>query len=132
MNRTGTSGLRHRETLTGKKLAIPVMMLAFFALATCINPNTAAAQTRQTDSSDRKIVMRVEPEYPETLKRLYIGGIVRIKVMVDPSGKVETAELLGGSPILGQSAMRAVKQWRYAQAPSKESVTVLFEFDPHR
>jgi TonB family protein len=107
-------------------------MLAFFALATCIHPASVAAQTRQTDSSDRKIVMRIEPEYPETLKRLYIGGIVRIKVTVDPSGKVESAELLGGSPILGQSAMRAVKQWRYAQAPSKESVTVLLEFDPHR
>ena len=54
------------------------MMLAFFALATGINPNTAAAQTRQTDSSDRKIVMRVEHPNAETLKRLYIGGIVRI------------------------------------------------------
>ena len=124
--------MRYRETLTAKKLATHLTMMAFFALATCINPNTAAGQTRQTNSSDRKIMMRVEPEYPETLKRLYIGGIVRIKVTVDPTGKVETAELLGGSPILGQSAMRAVKQWRYAQAPSKESVTVLFEFDPHR
>jgi TonB family protein len=132
MNGTVKSAMWHRETLTAKNLATPVAVLAFFALATCINCNTAAAQTRQTDSSDRKIVLRVEPEYPETLKRLYIGGIVRIKATVDPSGKVETAELLGGSPILGQSAMRAVKHWRYAQAPSKESVTVLFEFDPHR
>jgi TonB family protein len=132
MNGTLTSVMWQRATVTAKKLATPVAVLAFFALATCIHRNTAAAQTRQTDSSDRKIVVRVEPEYPETLKRLYIGGIVRIKVMVDPSGKVETAELLGGSPILGQSAMRAVKQWRYAQAPSKESVSVLIEFDPHR
>jgi TonB family protein len=132
MNRTLTSAIRYRETLIRKNLAIRLVMLAFFALATCINPNTAAAQTRQTDSSDRRIIARVEPEYPETLKRLYIGGIVRIKVTVDPSGKVETTELLGGSPILGQSAMRAVKQWRYAQAPSKQSVTVQLEFDPHR
>ena len=107
-------------------------VIAFLALAISILPGTAAAQTRETDISDRKIVTRVEPEYPETLKRLYIGGVVRIRLTVDPSGKVETAELLGGSPILGQSAMRAVKQWKYAQASSKESVTVLLEFDPHR
>ena len=132
MNRTLTSAMQYRKTLTGRKLSTRLMMLAFFALTSGINPGTAAAQTRQTDSSDRRIVMRVEPEYPETLKRLYIGGIVRIKVTVDPSGKVETTELLGGSPILGQSAMRAVKQWRYAQAPAKESVTVQLEFDPHR
>jgi TonB family protein len=132
MNRPLTSAMRYREALTGKKLATRLVMLAFFAQATCINPNMAVAQTRRTDSSVRKVVVRVEPEYPETLKRLYIGGIVRIKVTVDPSGKVETTELLGGSPILGQSAVRAVKQWRYAQAPSKESVTVQLEFDPHR
>jgi TonB family protein len=132
MKRTLTSAMRYRKTFSGKIPARRFVMLAFFALAACISPNTATAQTRQTDSSDRKIVMRVEPEYPETLKRLYIGGIVRIKVTVDPSGKVETTELLGGSPILGQSAMRAVKQWRYAQAPAKESVTVQLEFDPHR
>jgi TonB family protein len=107
-------------------------VIAVFALATCIRPATAAAQTRETDISDRKIVLRVEPEYPETLKRLYIGGVVRIRLTVDPSGKVETAELLGGSPILGQSAMRAVKQWKFAEATSKESVTVMLEFDPHR
>jgi TonB family protein len=132
MNRTLKGAMRYRETLPGNKLAVPLAMLAFFAFGVCISLNTAAAQTRRTDSSDRKIVMRVEPEYPETLKRLYIGGIVRIKVTVDPTGKVETAELLGGNPILGQSAMRAVKQWRYAQTPSKETIIVLLEFDPHR
>jgi TonB family protein len=132
MNRPLTPVTRYREALSGKQFATGLVMLAFFALATFINPNAAVAQTRQTDSSGRKIVTRVEPEYPETLKRLYIGGIVRIKVTVNPSGKVETTELLGGNPILGQSAVRAVKQWRYAQAPSKESVTVQLEFDPHR
>jgi TonB family protein len=91
-----------------------------------------AQQARQVDNPERRIVNRVEPEYPETLKRLFIGGIVRIQVMVNPNGRVESAELLGGSPILGQSAIKAVKQWKYAPSAGTDKLVVQLEFDPHR
>src|SRR5258707_10865736 len=92
----------------------------------------AASETKDPEASDRKIVTRVEPEYPETLKRLYVGGVVRIEVVVNPNGAVQSTKLLGGNPILGQSAMKAVKQWRYAPTGSKEILAVKLEFDPHR
>jgi TonB family protein len=91
-----------------------------------------AAQSSEQDSSDRKVITRVEPEYPDALKRLYIGGVVRVEVLVAPNGVVKSTRLLGGSPILGQSTMKAVKQWRYAPASSEETLTVKLEFDPHR
>ena len=91
-----------------------------------------AAQSSEQDSSDRKVITRVEPEYPDALKRLYIGGVVRVEVLVAPNGLVKSTRLLGGSPILGQSTMKAVKQWRYAPASSEETLTVKLEFDPHR
>jgi TonB family protein len=91
-----------------------------------------AQQARQVDNPERRIANRVEPEYPETLKRLFIGGIVRIQVMVNPNGRVESAELLGGSPILGQSAIKAVKQWKYAPSAGTDKLVVQLEFDPHR
>lgn len=90
------------------------------------------AQTREENSSDRKLITRVEPDYPDALKRLYIGGVVRIEVLVAPNGVVKSTKLLGGSPILGQSTMKAVKQWRYAPAATEETLTVKLEFDPHR
>lgn len=74
---------------------------------------------------------RVEPEYPETLKRLYIGGVVRVEIVIGGNGSVQTTELLGGNPILGQSAMKAIKQWKYEPGP-KEKMIVQLEFDPHR
>jgi TonB family protein len=82
--------------------------------------------------SERKLTTRIEPEYPEALKRLYIGGVVRVEVHILPSGTVESTELIGGNPVLGQSAMKAVKQWKYAPGKSKETLTVKLEFDPHR
>ena len=78
------------------------------------------------------MITRSEPEYPETLKRLYIGGVVRVQAVVAPNGTVESTQLLGGNPILGQAAMKAVKQWKYAHAKSKEELEVTLEFDPHR
>jgi len=90
------------------------------------------AQSSDQNLSDRKVITRVEPEYPEALKRLYIGGVVRLEVLVSSNGTVKSTKLLGGSPILGQSSMKAVKQWRYAPAGSEEVLTVKLEFDPHR
>lgn len=90
------------------------------------------SQTTEEVESDRKVVSRVEPDYPETLKRLYIGGIVRVETTVAPNGTVENAELLGGNPVLGQSAMKAIKQWKYAPTNAKEKLIVKLTFDPHR
>ncbi len=92
----------------------------------------ALGEVKDLNTSDRKIITRVEPDYPETLKRLYIGGVVRVEVVVGPSGKVESTQLLGGNPILGQSAMKAVKQWKYAPSAAKEKFVVQLEFDAHR
>jgi TonB family protein len=81
---------------------------------------------------DRKVISRAEPEYPDQLKKLYIGGVVRVEVQVAPNGTVRNVKLLGGNPILGQSTMKAVKTWKYAPAAAEETLTVKWEFDPHK
>ena len=97
-----------------------------------VSSNPLAAQTHDQTTVERKVVNRVEPEYPEALKRLYIGGVVRVEAVVSPAGVVESTQLLGGSPILGQSAMKAIKQWKYTPSGNKEKLVVQMEFDPHR
>jgi TonB family protein len=97
-----------------------------------LSPSPTMAQSSDQSTSERKVITRVEPEYPDALKRLYIGGVVRVEVLVAPSGVVKSTKLLGGSPILGQSTMKAVKQWKYAPAAADEVFTVKIEFDPHR
>jgi TonB family protein len=58
--------------------------------------------------------------------------VVRVEVVVAANGSVKSTKLLGGSPILGQSTMKAIKQWKYAPAGAEETITVKVEFDPHR
>ncbi len=111
----------------GLLLAFSLLMMSLLVSAV-----PSAAQSRDENSSDRRVITRVEPEYPDALKRLYIGGVVRVEVVVAPNGAVKSAKLLGGSPILGQSTMKALKQWKYSPAASDETLTVKLEFDPHR
>src|ERR1700742_2555388 len=96
-------------------------LLAFFPPGPL---HLATAEINDEVVSDRKVVTRVEPDYPETLKRLYVGGVVRVEAVVNAQGKVESVQLLGGNPILGQSAMKAIKQWKYSPAPSREKIVV--------
>ena len=81
---------------------------------------------------ERKLITRIEPKYPPTLERLYIGGVVKLEVAVTPNGSVETVKLMGGNPILGQAAIAAVKQWKYAAGATKIKLVERLEFDPHR
>lgn len=84
------------------------------------------------DEPGRKLVTRVEATYPPTLERMYIGGVVRLQVDIAADGTVNGAQVIGGNPILGQAAIVAVKQWKYAPASHRTQQVERLEFDPHR
>lgn len=109
-----------------------LLCLSLLVMPALIGTLAPPAHAQSAAASERKVLVRVEPEYPETLKRLYIGGIVRVETVVAPNGTVESMQLLGGSPVLGQAAMKAIKQWKFAPANAKEKIVVKLEFDPHR
>ncbi len=81
-------------------------------------------------SAERKLLTRVEPEYPATLRQLQIGGTVRLMLTVSPKGNVVSVRILGGNPILAESAAKAVRQWVYAPGPSQTSIEVSIPFVP--
>jgi TonB family protein len=85
-----------------------------------------------TKRGERTLIRTVEPNYPETLKRLGIGGTVRLQITISARGSVENVALLGGNPILGESAIDAVKQWVYTTGHSRSVVEVNIPFDPQR
>jgi TonB family protein len=108
-----------------------IFVLSLAALCGLWSGIARAAQTYDTSGEERKVIKRVVPEYPDALRRLYIGGVVRVEVLVNANGTVKSTKLLGGSPILGQSTMKAIMQWKYAPAATESTVTVKVEFDPH-
>lgn len=85
----------------------------------------------QAKDSGRKITKRVTAQYPTILKNKGIGGVVRLKVFVKPDGSVRDAEVIGGNPILAESAQTAVMQWKFIPASSETTMEISVVFDPH-
>jgi len=79
----------------------------------------------------RKLVHKIEPVYPQDLKRRSIGGVVKLDLKISASGNVEKVEIVGGNPILADSAAQAVKKWQYAPAGSSSSMVLNLEFNPN-
>ena len=74
---------------------------------------------RGGNGAQRRLLTQVEPVYPDTLKRLNIGGTVRLQLTIGPKGNVEAVKVLGGNPILGESAVAAARQWVYSASHSR-------------
>jgi len=95
-------------------------------------PALQAANNDIGQGSSRRLIYKVDPDYPWDLKRAHIGGVVRIVVVVTPRGTIDSVSVVGGNPVLVESAVRAVKKWKYAPADSETIVHVNVEFDPNR
>jgi len=69
------------------------------------------------------------PEYPAILKKLKIGGTVKLNALVAPDGTVKKTTIDGGNPVLAEVACNAVKKWKYAPASQETNVPVEITFD---
>jgi len=99
--------------------------------ATVDGVKTLAVYQSESEGA-RKLISHVQPEYPFVLQSNHIGGTVRLKVTITPNGTVEDVELLGGNPILGETAMAAVRKWVYAAGRSRTMTEVSIPFDADR
>jgi TonB family protein len=63
--------------------------------------------------TERRLIHRVEPEYPAEAEAHHVEGPVVLDVQVLDDGEVGTIAIVSGDPVLAQSAVDAVKQWRY-------------------
>ena len=70
---------------------------------------------------------KVLPQIPELARRMSISGKVKIEVVIAPDGHVKTSRAVGGHPVLVQSCLDAVKDWKFESAP--EETTQMVEFD---
>ena len=87
---------------------------------------------RGGNGAQRRLITRVEPEYPDALRRLNIGGTVRLQLTIGPKGNVEAVKVLGGNPILGESAAAAARQWVYSASHSRTIEELSIPFGSHR
>lgn len=87
---------------------------------------TVQAQSR----TERKVVDKTAPIYPDLAKRMHLTGVVKLEVVVRANGSVKSTRVVGGNPVLIQSATDAVRKWKF-ETTSEETIGVVeLTFDP--
>jgi protein TonB len=81
----------------------------------------------------KRLVYSPHPSYPDLAKRSGIQGMVVLQVRVTKDGRVEVLKLIQGEPVLADSAIATVKQWRAKPVwsngkPMEVISTVTFNF----
>lgn len=107
------------------------------AIPTAQEPEPAAAPAPQPEQAQgivpAQLIQRVEPLYPETARRLSISGRVTVKATITKTGAVSSVLWVSGNALFRDSAITAVKQWRYKPAsfngqPVESDVEIILLF----
>ncbi len=113
----GTNGAR-----TFRIAVLTCLLSCAIAVCAVAGPDTAG--------TGRHLKVGDRPEYPELARKLNIRGTVRVQLLIAPDGHVKNTKVLGGSPVLVQAVVDAVRKWKYEPADAESTQIVKFEFDP--
>jgi protein TonB len=85
------------------------------------------------DVKTAKLISSVPPVYSTLAKAQHISGDVKVDALIDATGHVTTMKVVSGPTLLHQSAMEALRQWKYQPAtldgkavPMHLTVTIQF------
>lgn len=59
------------------------------------------------------LVRRVEPVFPPLARQIRRSGKVELHAVIATDGSIQSLEVVSGDPLFIQSALDAVRQWRY-------------------
>jgi len=89
----------------------PAQKAETISTQTSTPPAQAAAQMPlSVGQLNAKAVKLPKPSYPETARRLRIGGMVKVEVVVDENGRVISAQAVSGHTLLRGEAVAAARQ----------------------
>lgn len=100
--------------------------LALVLGSAAVMPHKASAQDNAADAGKRKVRVRVTPEYPPLAKQMNVTGKVKIEATVAADGHVVSTKVVGGSPLLVNAALEALKKWHFE--PGTKETTEIVEF----
>jgi protein TonB len=80
-------------------------------------PSTSSVKsgplTVSTGVSAGLLLSPIQPVYPQIARMTRIEGVVVIQAIISKQGRIESARLVSGPPMLAQAALDAVKNARY-------------------
>jgi TonB family protein len=89
----------------------------------------SVARIGAQETTDRKLIKKVDPVYPPLAGKMHLAGTVKLVVQIAAEGKVSSVHTVGGNPILAVAAEDAAKQWKYEAAAKESSAVVTLSFE---
>jgi protein TonB len=59
------------------------------------------------------LIHKVQPSYPPLARQARIQGVVVLQALIGKDGTITNLHVVSGHPMLTNSALEAVKEWRY-------------------
>jgi TonB family protein len=78
----------------------------------------------------RRAIAKPTPRYPEIAKKLNLVGSVKVEIEIAADGKVKVMNVVGGHPLLVDSVVSTLKEWKYEPAKTETAATLTFDFRP--
>jgi protein TonB len=84
-------------------------------IAPTIEKDPAKTERRKVSELQQmaQLTTRVEPRYPPLAIQIHREGRVELHALISPMGTIESLEVISGDPLFIQSALAAVREWRY-------------------
>lgn len=88
--------------------------------------NTGA---QESSESNRKVLAQTPAVYPTLARSMNIHGTVKLQIQIAPNGTVKKIDVLGGHPLLTQSAVTAVWRWKFEAGPKETNQPIEIKFE---
>ena len=102
--------------------------IALLALVTAFFP--VKTQGQEAAEGSRKVLVQTPATYPTLARSMNIRGTVKLQAHVAPNGTVKGVDVVGGHPLLTQSAVTAVGHWKFEAGPKETKESIEIKFDP--
>lgn len=91
---------------------------------------------KMTQLDPAKLIRRVEPRYPVLAQQTHRSGQVQLHAIIATDGTIQSLEVVSGDALFYQSALEAVRQWRYTPTELNHQpvevdtfITVIYNFN---
>ncbi len=98
-------------------------------LCTAIVVSPIIVRAQETADTSRKVLVKTAPIYPTLAHSMNIHGAVKVEALIAPNGTVKSVTVIGGHPLLTQSAVTAVGHWKFEAAPHESRELIELKFD---
>jgi TonB family protein len=87
-------------------------------------------QAQEAGEGSRKVLVQTPATYPTLARSMNIRGTVKLQAHVAPNGTVKSIDVVGGHPLLTQSAVTAVGHWKFEPGSKETKESIEIKFDP--